>query len=103
LALVDIYRLFRDPTIRLNSSQISADELQARKLWNSGDIDQAITIYDKVRPVSARILKLLGQLFADEKHDYFNAIKSYRQALQLEEQVKSFDTSTKRLTNMYID
>jgi tetratricopeptide (TPR) repeat protein len=63
--------------------------LQAKKFLERGDIDQAIMAYRRVRPVSVRILKIIGQLSADEKQDYDTAIECYRQALKMQEQVKS--------------
>ena len=37
--------------------------------------------------MSVRILKILGQLSSDEKHDYDGSIQYYQQALKLQEEV----------------
>jgi tetratricopeptide (TPR) repeat protein len=62
--------------------------LQAKKYIERGDIDQAIMAYRRIRPMSVRILKLIGQLCIDEKQDYETAIECYQQALKMQEEVK---------------
>ena len=44
--------------------------------------------YRRILPTSVRILKLVGQLSADEKQDYNTAVDCYRQALQMQEEVR---------------
>ncbi|CAF0983561.1 unnamed protein product [Rotaria sordida] len=76
----------RNEPIQTNDSQISEDELEAKKYLKRGDIDQAIVAYRRIRPMSVRILKLIGQLSADEKRDYDIAVECYRQALKMQEE-----------------
>lgn len=64
-------------------------EAQAKAHLDHGDIDKAISTYRSIQPISARILKILGQLSSDEKHDYPAAIEYYCQALKLQEEVRS--------------
>ncbi|CAF2514937.1 unnamed protein product [Rotaria sp. Silwood2] len=76
----------RNEPIQINNSQISEDELEAKKHLKRGDIDQAIAAYQRIRPMPVRILKLIGQLSADEKEDYDTAVECYRQALKMQEE-----------------
>ncbi|CAF3502135.1 unnamed protein product [Rotaria sp. Silwood1] len=76
----------RNELTHISNSQISEDELEAKKYLKRGDIDRAILAYRRIRPLSVRILKLIGQLSADEKQDYDTAIECYRQALKMQEE-----------------
>ncbi|CAF3517031.1 unnamed protein product [Rotaria socialis] len=76
----------RNVSTRVDNSEISEHEVEARKCLKHGDVDGAIRAYRRIRPMSIRILKLMGRLFADEKHEYENALECYEQALRLQEE-----------------
>ena len=80
---------FRKAPDQTDPSYVSEEELQAEKYLKSGDIDQAIAAYQHIQSKSARILKIIARLFADEKHDYETAIDYYQQALKIEKEVRS--------------
>lgn len=64
------------------------DETRAQHCVERGEIDQAITIYQRLKPDS-RILSLIGQLYVDKKRDYNSAIIYYKKALKIQEKVKN--------------
>ncbi len=68
-------------------SNMSEDELQAQDLINHGNVDKAIAIYQQLKPESPRILRVIGELYAEKKGDYNLAINYYDQALQIQETV----------------
>ncbi|CAF0930238.1 unnamed protein product [Adineta steineri] len=70
----------------VSNSQISEEELQAKAYLERGDIDRAIMAYRRIRPVTVRILKIIGQLSAEEKHDYDTAIECYELALKMQDE-----------------
>ena len=72
--------LFRLPTA-------SAEEIQAQNLIQHSEIDQAIAIYQNLKPYSALILHLLGVIYAEKKSDHHSAISYFQQALQIKEEV----------------
>ncbi|CAF1259638.1 unnamed protein product [Didymodactylos carnosus] len=76
----------RNEMNQVSSPKVSEDELQAQKHLKRGEIDQAIIVYRRIRPVSARILNLVGQLCAEEKQDYDSAVECYTQALKMQEE-----------------
>jgi hypothetical protein len=61
--------------------------LQANKYLEEGNIDQAIMAYRKIRPMTVRILKIIGKLSVDKKQDYHTGIECYRQAFQMQQKV----------------
>ncbi len=63
------------------------DEIQAQDFVKHGEIDQAIAIYQRVKPVSARVLNSIGILYCERKGDYDSAINYYKKALQIQEEV----------------
>jgi lipoprotein NlpI len=67
---------------------MSDDEVQAQDLVKCGKIDEAIVIYQQLKPDSARVFNIIGMLYADGKGDYNRAIDSYEKALQIQEEVK---------------
>jgi tetratricopeptide (TPR) repeat protein len=63
------------------------DEIQAQDLVKCGKIDEAIVIYQQLKPDSARIFNIIGMLYAERKGDFVRAIASYEKALQIQEEV----------------
>ena len=68
-------------------SVIADEEIEAQNLIKHGQIDQAIAIYQRLKPDSGRILHLLGVLHAEKKGDQHTAIDYFQQALQIKEEV----------------
>jgi tetratricopeptide (TPR) repeat protein len=66
---------------------MSDAEIQAQDLVKRGQIDEAITIYQRLKPDSARVLNTIGMLYSEQKGDYDSAINYYEQALQIQEEV----------------
>lgn len=62
-------------------------ESQAQDFIQSGDIDQAIAIYQAFQPESARIYRIIGTLYAQRKGDYTLAISYYERALEMQDEV----------------
>ncbi len=52
-----------------------------------GDIDQVLTLYQRLKTQSPRILNTIGQLYADRKGDYNSAAKYYKKAMKIQEEV----------------
>ncbi|CAF1277038.1 unnamed protein product [Rotaria magnacalcarata] len=82
----------RNVPTKVGNSEISEHEVEARKCLKHGDVDGAIRAYRRIRPMSIRIIKLIGRLFADEKHEYDNALECYEQAFKIQEEVKRIET-----------
>lgn len=59
----------------------------AQDLVEQGEIDQAIDLYQQLRPESARIYRVIGGLYAEKKGRLDLAISCYEQALHIHEQV----------------
>ncbi len=78
-------------------SIISDDEIQAQDFVKHGEIDQAIAIYHRVKPVSARVLNSIGILYCERKGDYDSAINYYKKALQIQEEVRKKNLYTERI------
>ena len=76
-------------SFRFSLSNTSDEELQAQDLVKLGQIDQAITVYEQLIPESARILRIIGTLYAQRKGDYDLAIVYYEQALQIQDEVNN--------------
>ncbi len=66
---------------------MSDDEIQAQDLVKHGEIDEAIAIYQRLKPDSARVLNIIGGLYLEKKGDYDSAINYYEKALQIQEKV----------------
>jgi tetratricopeptide (TPR) repeat protein len=66
---------------------MSDDVIKAQDLVKRGEIDEAISIYQSMEPVSARVLNIIGVLFSEKKGDYKSAINYYERALQIQEEV----------------
>lgn len=93
-----LYRRIRDHFDRIqieviividssSSPMISNEEIEAQNLIECGEIDQAIVIYQNIKPESARIFCRIGILFEEKKGDYSSAMHSFQQALRIEEEV----------------
>jgi len=66
---------------------MSDDVIKAQDLVKRGEIDEAISIYQSMEPVSASVLNIIGVLFSEKKGDYKSAINYYERALQIQEEV----------------
>ncbi len=65
------------------------EEVQAQRLIQRGEIDKAITIYERLE-TDPRILNIIGLLYAEKKGDYDTAINYYKRALKLQEKVNIY-------------
>ena len=63
------------------------DEIQARKHLARGRIDLALAAYQRIKPVSPRVLNIIGRIYAEKQNDNENAVKYHLQALKLQEKV----------------
>ncbi|CAF4626743.1 unnamed protein product, partial [Rotaria sp. Silwood2] len=68
-----------------SKTKISDYELQAENHTKNGEIELAIAAYQRIHPISARILVQIGRLYSDNRGDYNNALNFYTQALKLQE------------------
>ena len=68
-------------------SVITAEEIKAQKYAEQGDVNMALITYQRIQPVTVRILNAMGQLSADRKGDYDYALQCHQQALKLQEMV----------------
>ena len=87
-ALLD--ELIRPPTpppIEVKSVTISAEERQAEKHLEDGNVDLALIAYHRLQPVTARILNAIGRLCAEKKGDYNYALQCHSRALKMQEEV----------------
>jgi hypothetical protein len=75
-----LYFFSRDPII-------SAEETKAHKYVERGETDLALVAYQRIQPVTARVLNAIGQLCADKKGDYAYALQCHTQALKMQEEV----------------
>ena len=73
--------------IYFSTSKVTADQLQAESYVESGEIDLAIAVYQRIHPVSTSILTRMGHLYGDKKADYDSAFKCYTKALKMQEAV----------------
>ena len=71
-----------------SASTVSTDELEAKKYEERGDIDQALAAYQRIHPVSSRILNIIGQLYAEKKGNYKKAMEYLTKSLKMQEEVK---------------
>jgi tetratricopeptide (TPR) repeat protein len=74
-------------TICFSLSIVSDDESHAQELVKRGEVDQALAIYQHLKYNSARVLNIIGSLYAEKKGDYDSAIKYHKKALHLQEKV----------------
>lgn len=65
----------------------AVEEAHVQNLIECGEIDQAIAIYENLKPYSARTLHLLGVLHAEKKGDPYSAISYFQEALQIKDEV----------------
>ncbi|CAF1538807.1 unnamed protein product [Rotaria magnacalcarata] len=75
-------------------------ETKAQQLLNDGKIDQAIAMYLCIKPESARILVIIGILYAEKKGDYKSAIIFYKKAHKIQE--KNGDDTSNTFTELGI-
>lgn len=73
-----------------STSQIPSSEVQAQQLVNNGKIDQAIAIYDQIKPESSQIFMIIGALYSQNKGDYASAIVYYHKALNIQQNVYTY-------------
>lgn len=66
---------------------MSDEEIQAQNCVKHGKIDQALTIFQQLKPDSSRILTIIGDLYNENKNDYDSAINYYKKALEIQEEV----------------
>lgn len=83
----------------VNESGSTEYNTEAEELVKAGRIDSAIGVYRRAHPTSAAILRRLGQLYAEKKGDYDNALNCYTEVLKLQEQVN--DPSRKKVSNEF--
>lgn len=60
---------------------------KAEKYAEEGNTDLALITYQRIHPVTSRILNIMGQLCANRKGDYDYALQCHQQALKLQEVV----------------
>jgi tetratricopeptide (TPR) repeat protein len=82
-----VYSLYLITYSRLTTISDDNDEMRAQELVERGQIDEAIAIYQRSAPESARTFYNIGILYADKKGDYDSAIKYYKKALKIQEKV----------------
>ncbi|CAF0951760.1 unnamed protein product [Rotaria sordida] len=61
-------------------------EIQAEKMVQRGQVDQAIAIYKNTTNQSPHVLNNIGKLYAEKKGDYESAARFYNQALKIQEE-----------------
>lgn len=66
---------------------MSDEEIQAQDLVIHGEIDDALTIYQRLEPESVRILNIIGDLYVEKKGNFERAMIYYGKALELQEKV----------------
>jgi hypothetical protein len=67
----------------------SDDEIQAQEHLARNEIDLALTAYRRIKPVSPRILNLIGQVYTEKLDDNEHALVCHMQALHMQEEVKN--------------
>lgn len=72
---------------RLSVISEDDDESRAQELIEKGEIDQALEIYNRSRPRSARIFNTMALIYAEKKGDYEAAIEFYQRAMTMQEEV----------------
>jgi hypothetical protein len=66
---------------------LTVDEMKAQKYAERGEIERALAAYQRIKPVTARILNAIGQLSAEKKRDYIYAVQCHTEALKMQEEV----------------
>lgn len=77
------YFVFYFSCLKVSSNEIQAEEHLAR-----GEFDFALTAYRRIKPVSPRILNLIGQIYMEKLNDNESALVCYIQALKMQGEVK---------------
>lgn len=65
------------------------EELEAEKLAERGQFDQAIALYKSVDNNSPHLLYKLANIYAEKKGDFEMASKFYNRALTVQEKVRN--------------
>lgn len=65
----------------------SNEEKEAKDLISHGHVDQAIAVYQQMKPETAPVLYSLGTIFFEKKGDYPLARDYYEKALHMQEKV----------------
>lgn len=52
------------------------------------EIDQALVYYQSIKPRTVQIIQAMAELYAEKKHDYDSAINYYKEAIEMQEQVR---------------
>ena len=81
---------------------ISDEEKQAQDLVKEGHIEQAIIIYQEIKPESARVLHIIGTLYVGKIGDYDLAISCFERALQLKKEVDIHKAKHDKLIGNFI-
>lgn len=76
-----------DVLLYCSVSVTSDEELEAQKLVERGEIDQAIAAYQSLKWDKDRILHFIGVLYAERKGDHHSAIHCFQEALRIREEV----------------
>ncbi|CAF4999621.1 unnamed protein product [Rotaria sp. Silwood1] len=79
---------------------MSPEEIKVQELIKHGEVDQAVAIYQCLKLESARLLMMIGIIYAENKGDYTSAIIYYNKALQIQE--KNGDDTSNTLTELGI-
>ena len=83
--------LFRPPTEVKSVPMISAEESQAEKHIEEGNVDLALIAYHRLQPITPRILNAIGRLSAEKKGDFDYALQCHSRALKMQEEVSEND------------
>lgn len=79
--------LLNEPKRRRSSNVVFVNENDAKKYIDQDEIDLALLVYQRIQPVTPKILNLIGQLVADKKGDYEYAFQCFSRALKMQEEV----------------
>lgn len=53
------------------------------------EIEQALNFYQHMKPRTVQVLNTIGQIYAEKKGDYDSAINYYKEAIRMQEEVRS--------------
>ncbi|CAF1612815.1 unnamed protein product [Rotaria magnacalcarata] len=83
-------------------STLTLEEIKAQKCIEKGEIDRALAIYQRIQPVTPRILNAIGQICADRKEDYKHALQCHIKALKMQEEAgENISDTLTNLGNVY--
>ncbi|CAF4003521.1 unnamed protein product [Adineta steineri] len=72
--------------INITPSFITVEETKAEQYVGQGDINLALSTYQRIQPMTARILNRMGDLSAVKKSDYDYALQCHQQALKMQKE-----------------